>query len=85
LTPIELLARLAALVPPPRHPLLTYHGVLAPHSKWRSAVVPEPPTPVGSQEGRAVPKSTGHGEPGPPTPAPREPKSPIGPRIPTPP
>jgi hypothetical protein len=25
MTPIELLARLAALVPPPRHPLLTYY------------------------------------------------------------
>jgi len=85
LTPIELLARLAALVPPPRHPLLTYHGVLAPHSKWRNAVVPKPPTSAGSQEGRAVPKSTGHGEPGPPTPAPRELKNPIGPRISTPP
>jgi len=57
--------------------------VLAPHSKWRSVVVPKPPTAVGSQEGRAVRKSTGHGEPDPSTPAPREPKNPIGPRIPT--
>jgi hypothetical protein len=88
MTPIELLARLAALVPPARHPLLTYHGVLAPHSKRLRAVVPKPPkppTPVGSQEGRAVPKSTRHGEPGPPMPVPREPKNPIGSRIPTPP
>jgi hypothetical protein len=43
MTPVELLARLAALVPPPRYPLVIYHGVLAPHSKWRSAVVPRPP------------------------------------------
>jgi hypothetical protein len=28
--PLELLERLAALVPPPRRPLLAYHGVLAP-------------------------------------------------------
>jgi hypothetical protein len=38
--PLELLARLAALVPPPRHPLIRFHGVLAPHASWRAAVVP---------------------------------------------
>src|SRR5262245_22145352 len=41
--PASFLARLAALVPPPRYPLVRYHGVLAPHSKWRSAVVPKVP------------------------------------------
>ena len=40
LDPLELLERLAALVPPPRRPLLACHGVLAPHARWRSAVVP---------------------------------------------
>ena len=44
MTPLELLARLAALVPPPRYPLVRYHGVLAPHSAWRSEIVPRPPT-----------------------------------------
>ena len=39
--PIELLARLSALIPPPRHPLLRFHGVLGPHSSWRKSVVPE--------------------------------------------
>ena len=43
MTPIELLARLAALVPPPRYPLVRYHGVLAPHAAWRREVVPRPP------------------------------------------
>jgi hypothetical protein len=43
LTPLELLARLSALVPPPRYPLVRYHGVLAPRSSWRKAVVPRPP------------------------------------------
>ncbi len=43
LTPMELLARIAALIPPPRHPFLRYHGVLAPSSKWRSAIVPRAP------------------------------------------
>jgi len=40
LQPVELLARIAALIPPPRHPFLRYHGVLAPSSRWRSAIVP---------------------------------------------
>ncbi len=40
--PVELLARLSALIPPPRHPLLRFHGVLGPHSSWRKSVVPEP-------------------------------------------
>ena len=44
MTPLELLARLAALVPPPRYPLVRYHGVLAPRSAWRREVVPRPPT-----------------------------------------
>jgi len=34
--------RLAALVPPPRRPLLAYHGVLAPRAEWRSAIIPKP-------------------------------------------
>ena len=42
MTPVELLARLSALVPPPRYPLVRYHGVFAPHAKLRSAVVPRP-------------------------------------------
>ncbi len=43
MTPFELLARLAALVPPPRHPLVRFHGVVAPRSSWRQEVVPKPP------------------------------------------
>ena len=45
LDPLELLERLAALVPPPRRPLLAYHGLLAPRAAWRSALVP-PPSPA---------------------------------------
>ncbi len=41
--PLELLGRLAALVPPPRYPLLRYAGVLAPHSSWRQDIVPHLP------------------------------------------
>jgi len=39
----EVVARLAALVPPPRMHLVHYYGVLAPHAKIRSRIVPEPP------------------------------------------
>jgi hypothetical protein len=41
MTPVELLARLASLVPPPRIPLVRYFGVLAPNSPYRDRVVPK--------------------------------------------
>jgi len=44
-TPQTLLERLAALVPRPRFPLVTYHGVLAPAAPWRKLIVPTPPGP----------------------------------------
>ncbi len=40
LEPLDLLARLAALVPPPRVHLTRYHGVFAPHSRLRALVTP---------------------------------------------
>jgi len=45
LTPMELMARLAAIVPPPRYPLVRYGGVFAPASRWRALVTP--PHPAG--------------------------------------
>jgi hypothetical protein len=42
--PLELIERLAALVPSPRRPRLAYHGVLAPHAGWRAAIVPAAPS-----------------------------------------
>jgi hypothetical protein len=38
--PLDFIARLAALVPRPRVHLTRYHGILAPHSGWRAAIVP---------------------------------------------
>ncbi len=38
--PVELMERLAALVPRPRVNLVLYYGVLAPRAAWRRAVVP---------------------------------------------
>jgi hypothetical protein len=43
MTPTQFIARLAALVPPPRHPLVRFYGVWAPHSRWRSRVVTATP------------------------------------------
>jgi hypothetical protein len=40
LEPLDLMARLAAVVPPPRMHLTRFHGVFAPHSKLRAAVTP---------------------------------------------
>jgi len=38
--PLELIEKLAALVPPPRFNLVRYSGILSPASRWRSQVVP---------------------------------------------
>jgi gamma-glutamylcyclotransferase (GGCT)/AIG2-like uncharacterized protein YtfP len=38
--PLDLMARLAALVPPPRMHRTRFHGVFAPHSRLRAAVTP---------------------------------------------
>jgi hypothetical protein len=43
--PLELVEKLAALVPPPRFNLVRYHGLLAPSAAWRSLVIPSEPEP----------------------------------------
>jgi hypothetical protein len=45
LSPLALIARLAALVPPPRRHTTRYFGVLSSHAISRSEVVPAPATP----------------------------------------
>jgi hypothetical protein len=42
LSPLELLEKLAALVPLPRAHLVHYSGCLAPHSKLRASIIPTP-------------------------------------------
>jgi len=64
--PLELLERLAALVPPPRFNLTRYSGVLAPASAFRPLIVPQEETRArashaGCQEEVAAAKS-GSGE-----------------------
>ena len=39
--PLELMERLAALVPAPRFNLIRYRGVLAPSASWRRNIVPK--------------------------------------------
>ena len=41
--PLELLEKLAVLVPAPRANLIRYHGVVGPASKWRASIVPASP------------------------------------------
>jgi hypothetical protein len=41
LEPLDLCARIAALIPPPRFHMIRYHGVLSSHAKLRSKVVPK--------------------------------------------
>ena len=57
MTPLEFLARIAALIPPPRHPLVRFHGVIAPRSSWRKDVVPKPPSSEhgGCEQGASKP------------------------------
>ena len=43
LAPVELLRRLASIVPPPRAHLVRFHGVFGPASRWRKEIVPTPP------------------------------------------
>lgn len=45
LEPFDLLARICALIPPPRMHMVRYHGVLASRAKLRPEVVPTPPEP----------------------------------------
>ena len=58
--PLSLLCRLAAAVPPPRHHLVKYAGVLASASPWRSRIAPRPmhgeSAPVAANDDETKPK-----------------------------
>jgi hypothetical protein len=43
LSPLELIEKISALVPPPRRNMVRYFGVLAPHAKDREKIVPTKP------------------------------------------
>jgi hypothetical protein len=50
LAPTALIARLAALVPPPRRHVTRYFGVLSSHSKLRSSIIAPPPGTVAAAQ-----------------------------------
>ena len=65
LTPLELIDRIAALVPPPRTHRHRYFGVLAPNSPLRAAVTAMAPAAAAQPAAvQAVSASTGEGVPG---------------------
>ncbi len=61
LSPLELIEKLAALVPPPRLNLVRYHGVLAPNAANRDRIVPGPNE--GSTEPCSHPEQTAAPQP----------------------
>lgn len=52
--PRDFLARLCALVPPPRVHMVHYFGIFAPHSSWRAEVVPELAEPAERADGASA-------------------------------
>ena len=93
LTPLELIDRIAALVPPPRTHRHRYFGVLAPHSPHRAAVTEMAQSaaaqPTQPAQVQAEPASTDAGEgalgAGNPRPTQAEPTQPAQPAQPVPP
>ena len=90
LTPLELVDRIAALVPPPRTHRHRYFGVLAPHSPHRAAVTEMAQSaaaqPTQPAQVQAEPASTDAGEgalgAGNPRPTQAEPTQPVPPKRP---
>jgi hypothetical protein len=58
-TGLELLRRVASLVPPPRANLTRFHGVFAPGAKLRPFLVPQ----AGAEEASVEPEAAGSKEP----------------------
>jgi hypothetical protein len=82
LTPVEFLARVAALIPPPRSPLIRFHGAFAAHARKRTrVVVAHTSLPASRSECRPTEleraQSTDQSKPGrtPPAPSPSPPPS----------
>jgi hypothetical protein len=57
LEPLDLIGRLAALIPPPRGNLTRYHGVFAPAARLHRKLVRPAPPPLASARGHTRPKS----------------------------
>jgi hypothetical protein len=72
MAPMDFMARLCALVPPPQIPLIRYHGVFAPRSSWRPLVTPKPPPHAAKHN----PKHDAHALSAPASPSPPKPSAP---------
>jgi hypothetical protein len=72
MTPVECIARLCALVPPPRYPQTRFHDVLAPRAKLRPRVVPKLPPPSNAASACASPHATRKATTSHPTDRPKE-------------
>jgi hypothetical protein len=57
--PLSLLCRLATSVPPPRFHTVKYAGVLAPASRWRSRLAPQPPQAAAASDEPGRPDHAG--------------------------
>jgi hypothetical protein len=65
--PVEFLEKLAAVTPRPEINLVLYHGVLAPHARWRAEVVAYRRADIGRvPDPSAVAAEAGRGRPGSP-------------------
>ena len=60
LHPLDLIARVIAMIPPPGFHMVRYHGVLSSHSSLRRFVVPAPPPPVANPVAPST--TTGRGQ-----------------------
>ncbi len=67
MTPVQFLARIAILIPPPRFPLQRFSGVFAPNSTWRAAVIAMRPSTSASPRSHANPLASTPRPPTPPT------------------
>ena len=65
LTPLEFLDRIAALIPPPRRHRHRYHGVLAPNSPLRQAVIAYRQQGLDTEPSEPEPEATPPPEPAP--------------------
>jgi len=71
--PLELIEKLAALVPPPRFNLVRYHGVLAPAARLRAHIVPNGARPAQPDEPECCTSTTDPRREGDPAPVPSGP------------
>ncbi|XYI00080.1 transposase [Sorangium sp. So ce1128] len=75
MSPMDFMAWLAPLIPPPRIPLVRYHGVFAPRSSWRELVTPKPPPEKAVKPKPCVEHASG--PPASPAPAPASAPAPV--------